>query len=257
MKTTRASTKLSTARLKSRDPAILGAALAVLAEHGYDAANMNDIATRAGVGKAAIYRRWSSKAALITDALVSWRPNPLSDDAPETGSLAGDLDSLGERAKRNDNPIRDDVVLRVANLISHDLLLRFAVESTRHPDRASALDDLMLCTGRRALSDILAQAADRGEIAATRDWSLVADVILVLSLLRVIRGQTVDATFVRQVIEILILPAVRTAYRRRNRTAASTVRPAAGGSTGDGAVSRRAGSRGTGGPGHTAADRPD
>jgi AcrR family transcriptional regulator len=257
MKPTRASTKLSTATLKSRDPAILGAALAVLAEHGYDATNMNDIATRAGVGKAAIYRRWSSKAALITDALVSWRPNLLSDDAPETGSLAGDLDSLAERAKRNDNPISNDLVLRVANLISNDLLLRFAVESKRHPDLASALDDLMLCTGRRVLSDILAQAADRGEIAATRDWSLVADVILAMSLLRVIRGQTVDATFVRQVIEILILPAVRTACRPRNRTEASTVRPAAGGSTGDGAASRRAGSRGTGGPGHTAADHPD
>jgi AcrR family transcriptional regulator len=255
MKPTRACTKLATATLKSRDPAILGAALAVLAEHGYDATTMNDIATRAGVGEAAIYRRWSSKAALITDALVSWRPNPLSDDAPETASLAGDLDSLARRAKRNDNnPISNDLVLRVANLISNDLLLRFAVESTRHPDLVSALDDLMLCTGRRALSDILAQAADRGEIAATRDWSLVADVILALSLLRVIRGQTVDATFVRQVIEILILPAVRTAYRRRNRPAASTVRRAAGGSTGGGAASRRAGSRGTGGPGHTAAD---
>ena len=35
---------------RSRDPAILNAALAALAEHGYDATNMNDIAARAGVG---------------------------------------------------------------------------------------------------------------------------------------------------------------------------------------------------------------
>jgi AcrR family transcriptional regulator len=183
-----------------RDPAILNAALAVLAEHGYDATNMNDIAARAGVGKAAIYRRWSSKAALITDALVYWRPNPLSDDVPDTASLAGDLDCLVERAKRNDN-----------DLISNDLVLRVALEATRHPDLASALDNLMLCRGRRALSTVLAQAAARGEISATRDWSLVADVILAMSLLRVIGGQTVDAIFVRQVIETLILPAVRTA----------------------------------------------
>jgi AcrR family transcriptional regulator len=45
---------------RSRDPAILNAALAALAEYGYDATNMNDIAARAGVGKAAIYRRWAS-----------------------------------------------------------------------------------------------------------------------------------------------------------------------------------------------------
>jgi AcrR family transcriptional regulator len=35
---------------RSRDPAILNAALAALAEYGYDATNMNDIAARAGVG---------------------------------------------------------------------------------------------------------------------------------------------------------------------------------------------------------------
>jgi AcrR family transcriptional regulator len=185
---------------RSRDPVILNAASAALAEHGYDATNMNDIAARAGVGKAAIYRRWSSKAALITNALVYWGPNPLSDDPPNTGTLAGDLDCLVERAKRNDN-----------NLISNDLVLRVALEATHHPDLASALDDLMLCRGRRVLSTVLAQAAHRGEICATRDWSLVADVILAMSLLRVIRGQTVDATFVRQVIETLIVPTARTA----------------------------------------------
>src|ERR1700740_582101 len=149
---------------RSRDPAILNAALAALTKHGYDATNMNDIAARAGVGKATIYRRWSSKAALITDALVYWRPNPLSDDVPDTASLAGDLDCLVERAKRNDN-----------DLISNDLVLRVALEATRHPGLAPALDNLMLCRGRRALSTVLAQAAARGEISATRDWSLVAD----------------------------------------------------------------------------------
>jgi AcrR family transcriptional regulator len=183
---------------RSRDPAILDAAVAVLTEHGYDATNMNDIAARAGVGKAAIYRRWSSKAALITDALVYWRPDLLNPDPPNTGSLRGDLDSLVERAKRNDN-----------DLITNDLVLRVALEAA-HAELASALDDLMLFRGRRLLSTVLAHAADRGEISAGRDWSLVADVITAMGLLRVIGGQSVDADFVRQVIDTLILPAVRT-----------------------------------------------
>ncbi|WP_172828546.1 TetR/AcrR family transcriptional regulator [Mycobacterium colombiense] len=184
---------------RSRDPAILDAALAALAEHGYDAANMNDIAAQAGVGKAAIYRRWSSKAALMTDALVYWRPDLLKDDAPDTGSLAGDLDAVVKRAKRNDNA-----------LITNDLVLRVALAAAHDPELATALNDLILFKGRRVLSAVLARAADRGEISATRDWSLVADVLTAMGLLRVISGQSVDAKFIRQVIDTLILPAVQT-----------------------------------------------
>lgn len=182
---------------RTRDPAILDAALACLTEHGYNATNMNDIAERAGVGKAAIYRRWSSKAALMADALVYWRPDLLDVDAPNTGSLTGDLDLLVERATRND-----------ASLVSNDLILRVAVEAAHDPDLASALDDLMLLRGRRVISAILGQAAARGEIASDRDWSLVADVTTGMSLLRVIRGQRVDGAFVRQVIDTLVMPAI-------------------------------------------------
>jgi AcrR family transcriptional regulator len=183
---------------RSRDPAILNAALAALTEHGYDATNMNDIAARAGVGKAAIYRRWSSKAALITDVLVHWRPDLLSDEAPDTGSLTGDFDALVERAARNDD-----------DLISNDLVLRVALEAAHDPELATALDNLMLHKGRRVVSAVLRQAAARGEVSADRDWSLVADVVTAMGLMRVIGGQTVDATFVRQVIDALVLPAVR------------------------------------------------
>jgi AcrR family transcriptional regulator len=184
---------------RSRDPAILNAALAALTENGYDATNMDDIAARAGVGKAAIYRRWSSKAALITDVLVYWRPDLRTDDAPDTGSLAGDIEALIERAVAYDN-----------GLITNDLVLRVALEAIHDPQLATALDDLMLLRGGRQISTILARAAARGEIAANRDWSLVADVLTAMSLLRVLNGRTVDANFLRQVTDALVLPALST-----------------------------------------------
>ncbi len=160
---------------------------------------MNDIAARAGVGKAAIYRRWSSKAALITDALVYWRPPELlSDDTPpDTGSLAGDLDALVDRARRNEDEI-----------ITYDLILRVALAAVHDGELGSALDDLMVLRGRRKMSVILQRAVDRGEIASDRDWSLVADVVTAMSLMRVVNGQRVDATFVRAVVDTLVLPAV-------------------------------------------------
>jgi AcrR family transcriptional regulator len=182
---------------RSRDPAILNAALAALTENGYDATNMDDIAARAGVGKAAIYRRWSSKAALITDVLVYWRPDLRTDDAPDTGSLAGDVEALIERAVRYDN-----------GLITNDLVLRVALEATRDPELAATLDDLMLLRGGRQISIVLARAVARGEISADRDWSMVADVLTAMSLLRVLNGQTVDAKFLRQVTDTLVLPAL-------------------------------------------------
>ncbi|OBI15615.1 TetR family transcriptional regulator [Mycobacterium sp. E2327] len=184
---------------RSRDPAILNAALAALTENGYDATNMDDIAARAGVGKAAIYRRWSSKAALMTDVLVYWRPDLRDNDVYDTGSLAGDLDALIERAVRNDN-----------ELITNDLVLRVALEATHDRELAAALDDLLLLRGRRVMTTILARAAARGEIAADRDWSPVADVLTAMSLFRVLNGQTVDAGYFRQVIDTLVLPALST-----------------------------------------------
>jgi AcrR family transcriptional regulator len=184
---------------RSRDPAILNAALAALTENGYDATNMDDIAARAGVGKAAIYRRWSSKAALITDTLVYWRPDLLTNEAPDTGSLAGDLDAVVKRLGRNDN-----------DLLTSDLALRVALEATRDPELATTFDDLMVVSGKRVFSIILAQAAARGEISTDRDWSLVADVALAMGLLQVVRGQTVDAKFVRQVIDDIVQPVAQT-----------------------------------------------
>jgi AcrR family transcriptional regulator len=183
---------------RSRDREILNAALAALTQNGYDATNMDDIAARAGVGKAAIYRRWSSKAALITDTLLYWRPDLLTNEAPDTGSLAGDLDAVVERVGRNEN-----------DLITTDLVLRVALEAARDPELASTLDDLMLFRGKRVFSTILAQAAARGEISADRDWSMVADLVLAMGLLQVVRGQTVDAKFMRQLIDTLVLPRCR------------------------------------------------
>lgn len=181
---------------RSRDPAILDAALAELSEHGYTKSNMNDIAAKAGVGKAAIYRRWSSKAALMTDALVYWRPDLLEDRIPDTGSLEGDFAHLVERATRNDN-----------SLISNDLVLRVALEATNDPELASALDELMVFRGRRLVTGILHNAAQRGEVV-DRDWTLVADALTAMGLVRVISGLRVDADYLRRVIDTLVLPAI-------------------------------------------------
>src|SRR5438067_8052092 len=71
--------------------AILAAALALLAEEGFEAMSMEGVAARAGVGKSTIYRRWASKEALLIEAVSS-----IHAEAPivDTGNIRDDLLAL-------------------------------------------------------------------------------------------------------------------------------------------------------------------
>jgi AcrR family transcriptional regulator len=51
------------------DQAILRAALELFIEHGIAGASIERIATRAGVAKTSVYRRWSSREALLAQAI--------------------------------------------------------------------------------------------------------------------------------------------------------------------------------------------
>ncbi|WP_216902039.1 TetR/AcrR family transcriptional regulator [Nocardia alni] len=64
------------------DRAVLDAARSLLVERGYAATSIDAIATRAGVSRPAIYRRWPSKAHLIAKAVFP---------SVDTGEVAPDL----------------------------------------------------------------------------------------------------------------------------------------------------------------------
>ncbi|MCD8476251.1 MAG: TetR/AcrR family transcriptional regulator [Shewanella fodinae] len=56
---------------------------------------MDMVSTQAKVGKATVYRRWSSKAELVRDAMVHMSRNSLNiEHLPDTGTLRGDLMAL-------------------------------------------------------------------------------------------------------------------------------------------------------------------
>jgi AcrR family transcriptional regulator len=74
------------------DAAIRQAALELLVEEGFAGMSMEGVAARAGVGKAAIYRRWDGKTALVVDAIhelvapyVNW---------PHTDDIRADLEAI-------------------------------------------------------------------------------------------------------------------------------------------------------------------
>ncbi|MGW8781159.1 TetR/AcrR family transcriptional regulator [Streptomyces sp. NPDC055796] len=75
--------------------AILDAALALLAEVGYNKLTIEAIAARAGVGKQTIYRWWPSKAVVLLDASLTLFGDAEAEAGwtgfPDTGDLAADL----------------------------------------------------------------------------------------------------------------------------------------------------------------------
>src|SRR5262245_58584483 len=86
-------------RGRPRDPqrrrAILDAALALIAELGYDRTTIDAIAGRAGVSKPTLYRRWPhGKPELVADAIRERRAD--AGATPDTGSLRVDLLALVE-----------------------------------------------------------------------------------------------------------------------------------------------------------------
>lgn len=79
-------------RNPSLDVAIRQAALQLLAEGGLDACALDEVARRAGVGKATIYRRWPSKDDLVRDAFDGTDPDLLP--VADRGSLVADVREL-------------------------------------------------------------------------------------------------------------------------------------------------------------------
>ncbi len=74
------------------DARVHAAACHLYGRAGWAGFSIEAVARGAGVGKAAIYRRWDSKSTLLTDALTAQLPAP---EDVDTGSLRGDLVELG------------------------------------------------------------------------------------------------------------------------------------------------------------------
>lgn len=74
------------------DGKILTAATELILERGFEATTVDEVALRARVGKATVYRRWARKEDLVVAAMEALYSRPL--EQPDTGSLRGDLRAI-------------------------------------------------------------------------------------------------------------------------------------------------------------------
>jgi AcrR family transcriptional regulator len=145
------------------DRAILSAALELMAERGVDDFRMDDVAERARVGKAAIYRRHRSKDDLVVAAIAALVAEIA---VPDTGSTRGDLLDL----------LRGAVAV-YTDPIAAGVMPSLVAAMRRSPELAGTVRDRFLAGRRAALRDVLARGIERGDLDADLDAELALDVL--------------------------------------------------------------------------------
>jgi AcrR family transcriptional regulator len=142
--------------------AILDATLELLVEVGYSGLTVEGIAQRAGVGKATIYRRWSSKLPLVIEAFGEL---PGLEEA-DTGDLVTDL----ERMLRSYLQIYSETPLGA-------VVPSLAGELPHNPELMELFAPVVR-SRRQPLIRALQRAVSRGEISGDVDLDLAADLIV-------------------------------------------------------------------------------
>ncbi len=157
------------------DHAILVAAAALLFERGLEAMTIEEVAARAGVGKASIYRRWSTKGTLALDAfLVDYLAQlPLAD----TGTLEGDLrDALSQWTTA------------VVGTQMGRALVGLVAEAQVDPELAKGWAERVMGPARERHRVMIERAIDRGEIAADSDVDVIMDALYGAAYHRLLQG---------------------------------------------------------------------
>jgi AcrR family transcriptional regulator len=179
--------------------AILGAAADLLAERGLAAMTIEDVAARAGVGKASVYRRWPTKGTLALDAFLAefLRLQPL----PDTGSLRGDLLAALRAWVRT--VTRTPTGRALAGLIA---------EAQHDPDLATAWRDRVVGPVRAQHRKMLERAIARGEIPAGSDVDVLMDLLYGAAYHRLLQGHLpLTDRFVQHVVSVIVAGAQDTA----------------------------------------------
>ncbi|MFJ3904745.1 TetR/AcrR family transcriptional regulator [Streptomyces sp. NPDC090025] len=185
-------------RSAEADTAILEATRAALVELGWSKLTMGDVATRAGVAKTTLYRRWNNKNELVVDAVAV-----LFDELelPDLGSLQADI---------------ENVVSQFAALLerpeARTALMAVVAESTRDAPLRARIRASIVDRQKRLVLEGRQRAQARGELPEERDPAtvdaiddLIFDVVAGAVVHRaLVSAEPVDAAWVRRLTALLL-----------------------------------------------------
>jgi AcrR family transcriptional regulator len=173
------------------DLAIRQAVVDLLAEESYDALSIEAVAARAGCGKAAIYRRWPSKSALVVDTIAACKREGFQ--LPDTGST------------------REDLLVYVRSMVRYlrtsdvgRLMPALVAELARNEELAETFRAGFIRPRRAMVRETLGRGVARGELRADVDLDVMADVLSSAIQHRLlITGQEIDDDLPERLVDLL------------------------------------------------------
>jgi AcrR family transcriptional regulator len=183
------------------EPRMYEAAFAVYAERGWYGFSLEAVSRQAGVGQGAVYRRWSSKAALLAEA-VSYREPSL--EPINTGSTRGDLVALARHFLLN---YRDSVGV---------VGLRMVLDARTNPELAQHFDAMLKGSRAAEARRLVRRASERGDLRRPTSVDLVLEILSGTTLSHVLwapqqeasAGATTaaDDRFIGRLVDSLLAP---------------------------------------------------
>lgn len=183
--------------------AILDAGLALLDELCYSEITIEKIATRAGVGKPTIYRRWKTKAEVLLEAYAQRVARSRPPYYPSEDAYADLIEYL----------------VRMFALTMHpasNRMLRCFIAEAQHDEVFRArFFELFLASRRKTMFEVFEHGKAIGQVRRDLDNELFADLIYGAFSARVMTGHApIDRTFAEQLVGALrpaMMPPLRPA----------------------------------------------
>jgi AcrR family transcriptional regulator len=165
----------------------------LLIERGFAGTTVDAVARAAGSGKAAVYRRWESKTALVIAAVRALYQPP---EIPDTGSLRGDLLAWALHYT-GDSP---RALLVLGSVLS---------ELGTGQELATAAYEAIGSSPVRMIDAVLERWSTEGTIPAGAPLDLVRSVVPSLAFTSVVlRRETFTADTACELVDRVLLPAL-------------------------------------------------
>lgn len=190
-------------RSEAARQAILRSTLSILSKSGFSNFTIEEVAERAGVGKATVYRWWPNKGALIADAFASSTRRRLR--FPDTGSVYTDMSQQMRQLIKIFRSRRGRIVSAILAAGQSD------------PDLIEAFRERFLWPRRREAYATLRRGIQRGELRKDLDPDLLLDSLYGPIYMRfLIQHDRLTPDFVDRLCA-LVLSGVRPAKTNRGR----------------------------------------